>query len=227
MPRPRGHGPGFEARRQKIIDDCAVLFAERGYTATSIDDICAAVGLGRGALYRYIGSKGSLLFEIQNRVLEPLLARSLEIEDVDADPATRLAAVSLTLLTNMTDRLDHVWVYEHDYRLLTGSERRRMVLQRHQFEGVVERLIARAIEVGQFRPMDPRLAMLQFLNLHNYTYQWWRPSLGLSPEALSAEYCATVFAGFAADGWSWQPGDPPRSASLMNTTFAVSSRGGE
>lgn len=206
MPRPRGHGPGFEARRQQIIDSAAQLFAQAGYNATSLDDICAAVSLGRGALYRYIGSKGNLLFEVQNRVLEPLLARASEIRDSDLDPVTRLRLISGVLLSIMTEMLDHVWVYQHDYRSLTGAARARMVRQRHEFELIVQDLAQAAIDTGQFRKQDARLVMLQFLNMHNYTYQWWRPSLGLSAENLSELYCRTLFEGFAARPGSADPG---------------------
>ncbi|MQA13513.1 MAG: TetR family transcriptional regulator [Pseudonocardiaceae bacterium] len=44
MARPAGHGHAFEPRRREIIDTCAELFASRGYAATSISDICTAVG---------------------------------------------------------------------------------------------------------------------------------------------------------------------------------------
>ncbi|MGH1553825.1 helix-turn-helix domain-containing protein [Streptomyces sp. L7] len=43
----------------------------RGYAATSIGDLGRAVGLAKGALYYYIGSKENLLIEIQSRVLRP------------------------------------------------------------------------------------------------------------------------------------------------------------
>lgn len=197
MPRPRGHGPGFEARRQQIIDSAAQLFAQAGYNATSLDDICEAVSLGRGALYRYIGSKGNLLFEVQNRVLEPLLARANEIRATDLDAVSRLRLISRVLLSIMTEMLDHVWVYQHDYRSLTGAARTRMVSQRHEFENIVQDLAKAAIDAGQFRQQDARLVMLQFLNMHNYTYQWWRPSLGLCADELSDLYCRTLFEGFA------------------------------
>lgn len=56
MARPPGHGAGYEPRREEIIDRAAVLFAEKGYAATGVNEICEAVGLGKGALYYYIGS---------------------------------------------------------------------------------------------------------------------------------------------------------------------------
>ena len=45
MARPPGHGASFEPRRREIVDRAAALFARRGYAATSITEICDAVGL--------------------------------------------------------------------------------------------------------------------------------------------------------------------------------------
>lgn len=201
MARPPGHGRGFEPRRRQIVDQAAALFAKRGYAATSIAEICEAVGLGRGALYYYIGSKEQLLIEIQATVLNPLLEVARRIADLPASPAVRLRLTSEVLLDIIMQRLDHIWVYEHDYRLVSAESRTTLVAQRHEFEDLVVGLIDAAVEAGEFRPMDTRLAMLQFLNLHNHTYQWVRPAGRWPAAELSAEYCRTLFHGFASDSY--------------------------
>lgn len=198
MPRPPGHGPNYESRRQTIIDVAAGLFARQGYAATSVSDICSAVGLAKGALYYYIQSKENLLVEIQGRVLEPLLASARDIQDLNEDPLVRLRLLSASMLDSILSRLDHVWTYEHDYRHLTGENRSRFVRKRHELEKILRSLIVEAIESGAFRRMDARLAVLQFLNLHNHTYLWARPSRW-DPDQLSREYCVTLFRGFAGD----------------------------
>lgn len=202
MPRPPGHGPDFEIRRQKIIDTAASLFARQGYAATSINDLGRAVGLAKGALYYYIGSKENLLIEIQSRVMDPLLARARQIAALDAAPLLRMRLLSESLLTIILRRLDHIWVYEHDYRSLTPGEYLDTLLgQRADFEQLVTGLLKEAVEDGSFRAIEPRLATLQFLNLHNHTYQWVKPAGRWDAAFLSREYCATLFRGFgAADG---------------------------
>jgi len=200
MPRPPGHGPGFEIRRQKIIDIAAGLFARQGYAATSINDLGQAVGLAKGALYYYIESKEHLLVEIQSRVMGPLLARARQIADLDEEPLLRLRLLSESLLTIIFRRLDHIWVYEHDYRSLSGGELETLLGQRAEFEQLIAGLLAEAVEQGSFRALQPRLATLQFLNLHNHTYQWLRPDGEWDAAFLSREYCATLFRGFAAPG---------------------------
>ncbi|MET7481274.1 TetR/AcrR family transcriptional regulator [Streptomyces sp. NPDC005648] len=200
MPRPPGHGPGFEIRRQKIIDTAAELFARRGYAATSVGDLGRAVGLAKGALYYYIDSKENLLIEIQSRVMTPLLARAREIEALEADPLVRLRLLSESLLTIIIRRLDHIWVYEHDYRSLSGAPRETLLGQRAAFERVVRGLLTEAMGQGRFRPLDARVATLQFLNLHNHTYQWVKPDGRWDAAQLSREYCDTLLRAFAAPG---------------------------
>jgi TetR/AcrR family transcriptional regulator, cholesterol catabolism regulator len=199
--RPTGHGVGYEARRQEIIDQAAQLFSKHGYAATGMVALGDYVGLRKGALYHYVGSKEALLVEIQDRVLQPLLSQAQRIVSLDADPVLRICMLSESLLEIIFSRLDHIWVYEHDYRHLTGDNLRRFIQQRRLFEDFVQRLLTEAIAAGKFRQLDPRLATLQFLNLHNHTYQWlhvgeqrWTPS------TLSSEYCQTLLRGFGADG---------------------------
>ncbi|MEV6483330.1 TetR/AcrR family transcriptional regulator [Streptomyces sp. NPDC051576] len=197
MARPPGHGPGYEAKQQEIIDKAATLFAKKGYAATGIAEVGNVAGLARGALYYYIDSKEHLLVEIQDRVMRPMLANAHRIAALDEDPVFRLRMLSQTLLENILARLDHVWVYEHDYRNLRGANLSRLLGQRREFEDVVQQLLVAAMEEGSFRKLDPRLATLQFLNLHNHTYKWINPSGEWDASCLSREYCSTLFGGFA------------------------------
>lgn len=195
MARPPGHGAGFEVKRQEIIDTAAALFARSGYAATGIAEIGKEIGLGKGALYYYIGSKENLLVEIQGRVLRPLLRSARRIDALNEAPVLKLRLLSETLLEMILRRLDHIWVYEHDYRYLQGENLSRLLRQRREFEAIVRGLMRTAMESGALRSADPQLAVLQFLNLHNHTYQWVHPGGVWDATYLSQEYCATLFFG--------------------------------
>lgn len=224
MARPSGHGPDFEGRRQAIIDAAAALFAERGYAATGISDICRRVSLGRGALYHYIGSKENLLVEIQNRVLTPLLAQTEQINAIEAAATVRLRILSQHLLTVINDRLDHIWVYEHDYRQLSEKNRARVVRQRHEFEDAVRSLLQEAVDVGDLPAADTRLATLQFLNLHNHTYTWARPGLPWTPADLSVAYFRTLMLGFGATATAVRKAESTAARILATTPPHSSTR---
>lgn len=200
MGRPPGHGPGFETRRQEIVDKAAALFAKRGYAGTGIAEIGRAVGLERGGLYHYIDSKESLLVEIQGRVLRPMLRAASLIAVLPAPPLVRLRLLSETLLEMIFRRTDHIWVYEHDYRYLTGDNLAVVLRQRKEFEQIVRSLLEEGMVNGDLRRIDSHLATLEFLNLHNHTYRWLNPSGPYDACTLSREYCEALFFGIGADG---------------------------
>lgn len=199
--RSRGSQPSFQERRQEIIDLAAHLFARNGYAATGVAELCEVTGLGRGGLYHYIGSKEELLVEIHEQVMGPLLERSHRVYELDARPELRLRLVSEVLLASIVERLDHVWVFLDEYRALSGEHLERFRERRREFEAVVQRLIEEGVERGDFATNDIRIATLAFLGLHNFTYQWIRPTGSPGIRELSRAYCDIFFAGIsAADG---------------------------
>jgi AcrR family transcriptional regulator len=52
------------ARRAKIVDVARELFARKGFSGTSMDDLAEATGLSIGALYRYFPSKERLVLAV-------------------------------------------------------------------------------------------------------------------------------------------------------------------
>src|SRR5689334_5470100 len=61
--RPRTDGRSSARRgtaRERLLDAASTLFAERGYHAASVDQIVAAAGVTKGALYGHFASKQEL-----------------------------------------------------------------------------------------------------------------------------------------------------------------------
>jgi AcrR family transcriptional regulator len=174
-----------DARRAEIVDISAGLFAKRGYAETGIAEIGEAVGLARGALYYYIGSKESLLAEIHDRVLIPLLEETHRIVALDESPEARLRRVSFVLLEQIIERRDHVWVFLHEYRSLTGARRAKFRAQRREFEALLGGLFREGMEDGTLKIDD------------EYSYQVVRSNPRLEAGKLSRVYCDIFFNGIS------------------------------
>lgn len=69
------------------------LFAERGFEATSVDDIAAAVGVGRRTLFRYFQSKNDIAWGDFGWVMGRLRTALEERDDEPAMEALRGAVV--------------------------------------------------------------------------------------------------------------------------------------
>jgi AcrR family transcriptional regulator len=63
------------ARREKILDAAAELFAARGFHETSVGEIAAAAGISKVVLYDHFASKHALFVELTEAARDGLLAR--------------------------------------------------------------------------------------------------------------------------------------------------------
>lgn len=183
-----GKGDRWEARRQEIIDIAARLFAERGYTATGVAELCRETDLGKGSLYYYIGSKEQLLAEIHSRVLDPLAGEAEKIGASSDPPEVKLRRMADVLLSAIVHHMDHVWVFLHEWKSLRGRNAASFRKKRRAVEDVLESILREGAERGDFEIPDLRIATLAWFGMVNYTCQWYRCEGRLSPELIGENY---------------------------------------
>ncbi len=177
------------ARREVIVDTSARVIARGGYHGTGVAELCAANGLGKGALYHYIGSKEELLAAIHDRVMDEVLQAAERVRRSAERPSAKLARLGEAQLGIISRYPDHVWVFLHDFHALTGERAQEFRRRRHEFEQAVEEIIREGTESGEFREAEPRLTALAWLGMYNWAYLWLQ---GDGP--LSAENVAHGFA---------------------------------
>jgi AcrR family transcriptional regulator len=61
-----------EETRTKILDSAVKLFSTRGFSAASVDDICAEAGISKGAFYHHFASKQALFLALLDRWLQTI-----------------------------------------------------------------------------------------------------------------------------------------------------------
>jgi AcrR family transcriptional regulator len=116
---------------ERLLDAALEAFAEIGFAAVSVEDICRRGGFTRGAFYSSFRTKDELFGALFARETARNLARAEEqlvgIEDED-DPVT--AAVERCL---STFRADRTWVLVHTEYALHAARRPEAVaaLRRH------------------------------------------------------------------------------------------------
>lgn len=67
--RPAARGEGRDA----ILEAAAAAFTERGYTATTIDDIADRLGATKGRVYHYYRSKADIFLDIHRYAMQRML----------------------------------------------------------------------------------------------------------------------------------------------------------
>src|SRR4051812_21168338 len=79
-----------KVRKQQLLDQAAILFAERGYADTRIVDICASAGVAKGLFYWYFENKEALFAELVRSMRLKLRTTQSAAIDPDADPLVRI-----------------------------------------------------------------------------------------------------------------------------------------
>src|SRR2546421_11774603 len=75
-----------EATRELLIGIARELFAERGYAATSVEDIIQRAGVARGALYHHFAGKDALFRAVYDVVQGEMAARVVAAALAGPDP---------------------------------------------------------------------------------------------------------------------------------------------
>jgi AcrR family transcriptional regulator len=190
--------------RQEILRTAARLFQQRGYDATSMNDVAAALKLSKGGLYHHFQSKDEILFEIMNHAME--ITHDLVIAPVRriAGAEDRLRAlIRLHIEVVLSPRDREITVMLHENHPLPPTLRKRINVRKKEYIHFVEGVIADfQKEAQRTRPakssVSPRAAAFALLGMINWIYQWYKPEGDLQAHNLVPQFTDLVFGGILA-----------------------------
>ncbi|OON41031.1 TetR family transcriptional regulator [Izhakiella australiensis] len=94
----RSRQQSMEENRSKLIAAARKAFALKGFSAASMDDLTASVGLTRGALYHNFGDKKGLLAAVVSQVDAEIALRAKQIAASAGDDWNRLLAEGIAYI---------------------------------------------------------------------------------------------------------------------------------
>ena len=190
--------------RQEILRTAARLFQQRGYDATSMNDVAAALKLSKGGLYHHFQSKDEILFEIMNHAMEITEERVLAPVRSITDPVERLKAlIRLHIEVVLSPRDREITVMLHENHPLPPTLRKRINTRKKEYIHFVEGLIT-DVQANAQRSrhakcaVSPRAAAFALLGMINWIYQWYKPEGDLQANNLVPQFTDMVFAGILA-----------------------------
>ena len=186
--------------RQEILRTAARLFQQRGYDATSMNDVAAALKLSKGGLYHHFQSKDEILFEIMNHAMEITQDRVLTPVRGIQDPEERLRAlIRLHIEVVLSPRDREITVMLHENHPLQPTLRKRINTRKKEYIHFVEDLIAEVQRARHAKgSVSPRAAAFALLGMINWIYQWYKPEGNLQTHNLVPQFTDFVFGGILA-----------------------------
>src|SRR5919206_1083085 len=183
--------------RQEILRAAARLFQQRGYDATSMNDVAAALKLSKGGLYHHFQSKDEILFEIMNHAMDLTEERVLAPVRSIADAEERLRAlIRLHIEVVLSPRDREITVMLHENHPLPPGLRKRINARKKDYIHFVEGLMSEVQRVRQARgSVSPRAAAFALLGMINWIYQWYKPEGNLQANNLVPQFTDLVLGG--------------------------------
>jgi AcrR family transcriptional regulator len=164
-----------EERPHQIMDAAVAVFGERGLSGARLEDVAKRAGVSKGTIYLYFPNKIALF---QEMIRQTIVA---QIERVEQEIARNEGTV--------TEQIDAYirawWEFNRNPRVQTIA--RLLVGELHRFPELIEfyadevvvrkvrllsGLIARGVESGQFRSVDPE-STARLLGATMFSYGTW------------------------------------------------------
>ncbi len=139
---PRVPRPSKEAVRSRVLQAAGEVFAERGFAAASLDQVAAAAGFTKGAVYSNFASKDELFLALMTDQVQRRVAGVEAALAVATDLPAALAAVNAEL-----SRQEATWqllFLEFWQRAVRDPDvRRRFVASRRELRSRIAATVAR------------------------------------------------------------------------------------
>jgi AcrR family transcriptional regulator len=193
-PTRRGR-PGHT--RDSLLEVAVAVFNERGYDATSMEELAGRLGITKSAIYHHVSGKGQLLQLALDRALDALFAVTDESGATSGPAIARLEHVVRASVRVLTEQLPFVTLL---LRVRGNSPIEQAALQRRRdFDRIVTALVRAAEEEGGVRPdVDPAVTSRLLFGTVNSLVEWYRPDRELDAEALADAVVRTMFDGIRA-----------------------------
>ncbi|MGX5656719.1 TetR/AcrR family transcriptional regulator [Geodermatophilus nigrescens] len=190
--RVRRGRPGHSL--DSLLDVAVAVFNERGYDATSMEELAARLGVTKSAIYHHVPSKVELLRMALDRALDALFAVTAEPGAVTGRAIDRLEHVVRGSVRVLAAELPFVTLL---LRVRGNSAVEEAALaRRREFDRVVTDLVRAAEEEGDVRPdVDPAVTSRLLFGTVNSLTEWYRPGGSLSADDLADALVTTAFRG--------------------------------
>ncbi|GAA4984426.1 TetR/AcrR family transcriptional regulator [Yinghuangia aomiensis] len=164
------------------------LFTRRGYEATTMADIGAAVGIRGPSLYKHVASKQDLLAGLITGAMNDLLALHRAAVATTADPVERLRRATEAHVRYHARHRKEAFVGTRELRSLQEPHRSDVLALRAAYESGFRELVNAGVEAGRFRVASARLTSYAILDLGMGVAVWFREDGEIGEDAVVWEY---------------------------------------
>jgi AcrR family transcriptional regulator len=150
---------GLNRRRRAILDAVANLIIEKGFHETSMREIGIAAAIGKSTLYDYFPSKDDILIAYVADEIHYLTTRAEEIMALRISAPEKIRRIMHKQLEYMAANKPMYMRLTIEIQRLGFDSQQRIQEHRHAYQDMLCHLVEEGIRNGEFRPVNPLLAI--------------------------------------------------------------------
>ena len=186
-----------QAKRDAVLHVAAQMFNERGFHATSLDDIAARLNVTKPTLYYYVKNKDAILLACVKKGLD------MTLEGIDASRAAggnaidQLRACMRTYAEVVTQPFGMCLIRVGDEEVPEPSrtELRRL---KSEIDHAFRRLVEQGVQEGVLAPCDPKMAAFVIAGGLSWIGRWYQPQGAYSADQIIEQCTQLLLQGVLA-----------------------------
>ena len=185
----------YPSRKEHIIHVAQSLFRRNGYTATSMRNLAAELGIEAASIYSHIRSKEEILQEICFGMADVFFEK-LQLSVLKADEADeRLKHAIIGHVEVITQNIDAAAVFFHDWRYMGENALSNFKTLRYRYENMFRHIVKEGIVEAKFKAVDEKFIVLTIFSAMNWTYEWYKPESGMQAEEIGNNIANIIING--------------------------------
>jgi AcrR family transcriptional regulator len=146
-----------EETRHRLINAAGRLFAQTGYDATGVAEICAAAGVSKGAFYHHFPTKHAVFVELLDSWLSGLDQGMELIRTTQTSVPEALVQMASVTQIIFQDADQHLPMFLEFWRQASKDPQvwQATIAPYHRYRTYFAALIQQGIDEGSLRPVDP------------------------------------------------------------------------
>ena len=185
-----------QRRRTEILHAALRAFRDKGYHGTTLDDIAQQLGVRKTALYHYFPDKEAILYACHCEGLDAV-ADLLQQARVYPSYASQLGHLIREHVRVMADTLEGSSL-AFEVAALAPAHRALVIAARDRYEQALRDIVRRGTAAGEFRSVDPKLAVFAILGAINWVARWYSPDGSVPAANLGLHFADHLLRGLLA-----------------------------